>query len=119
MKHALTLTKPKVVVSELSKLQATMQAAPPAARHLLLRGEPPAAAPSAPSAASNRPVDTYLELLRRGAARRPDPATYRAVAVKDRREHVSFVHFSSGTTGLPKGVRLPDSSMGYICTNIG
>lgn len=107
MQHALNLTQPKVVISERDRIQTVMDAYP-GAKHVILSGEAPEG------------VETFLNVLRMGAAvePRPDPATYRAVELADRSQHVPFILYSSGTTGLPKAVMLRDSSMTKIVENI-
>ncbi|KAJ1529856.1 hypothetical protein ONE63_006593 [Megalurothrips usitatus] len=110
MQHAMSLSRPKVVVVEPARLATAMEAAP-GARFVVLGGDPPAGVDS---------VSTHLQLLRRGetAEPPPDPDTYRAVDVGDRSKHVAFILFSSGTTGLPKGVQIRDSAMATVIDNI-
>lgn len=51
------------------------------------------------------------EMLRGGQAMGLDPATYRATAIPDTKEHVAVVAFSSGTSGQPKGVLIHNKAL--------
>ncbi|XP_034250817.1 luciferin 4-monooxygenase-like isoform X2 [Thrips palmi] len=108
LRHALTLVQPRMVISEPDKLALSREAYP-GAPHMVLRGDAPDG------------VMTFQELMRKGEAADPppDPDTYEAADVgEDRTEHVGFVLFSSGTTGLPKGVRLRDTLNTLLIHNI-
>lgn len=108
LRHALTLVEPKLVLSEPDRLALSMEAYPDT-QHMVLRGDPPEG------------VSTFQELMRKGEAvdPPPDPDTYAAVDVgEDRTEHIGFILFSSGTTGLPKGVKLRDTLNTLLIDNL-
>ncbi|KAJ1526444.1 hypothetical protein ONE63_009578 [Megalurothrips usitatus] len=106
MRHALSLAQARVVVTE-PDCAARVAEAAPGARCLMLFGDPADGA------------DTCKSLLRQGEAAQPDPDTYQAARVGDPAQHVPFILFSSGTTGLPKGVRLRSSALTTTIDNIG
>lgn len=96
------------MVSEPDRLALSMEAYP-GAEHMVLRGDAPPG------------VTTFQELMRRGEAADPppDPETYAATDVgEDRTEHIGFILFSSGTTGLPKGVNLRDTLNTLLINNL-
>jgi len=52
----------------------------------------------------------FAAIIERG--RDADPDTFKPVPIRDRADHVAFILYSSGTTGLSKGVML--SNLGLV-----
>ncbi|KAJ1519125.1 hypothetical protein ONE63_011278 [Megalurothrips usitatus] len=107
LRRFLALIGPKAVLTEpagLGVVRAALGAAGPGLLHVV------AAATSPDSHALSVP-----DLMAKGAA--ADPETYRPGDVGDPTEHVAFLLFSSGSSGLPKMVHLSDYSftMTLLC----
>ncbi|KAK3918111.1 putative 4-coumarate--CoA ligase 3 [Frankliniella fusca] len=97
---------PKAILTEPSSLDVTLSVAGPRGLDLLHVVTADGAL-DVPQRDGDR-VLTTRDLLARGAA--ADPAAYRPASVVDPKEHIAFLSFSSGTSGLPKMVRLSDYS---------
>ncbi|KAK3922610.1 Luciferin 4-monooxygenase [Frankliniella fusca] len=61
-------------------------------------------------------VTSYQTLSERGFS--ADPDTYSPAEIPDRSNHAAFILYSSGTTGLPKGVQIPNQGITTMSINL-
>lgn len=96
---------PKAVLTEPESLDMVLSAITPAQHHVVVTAEDVAAVAVNPVSAE---VLSAKDLFAKGGTARPE--RYQPGDVGDARDHVAFMAFSSGTSGLPKMVRLSDYS---------
>ncbi|KAE8743649.1 hypothetical protein FOCC_FOCC010793 [Frankliniella occidentalis] len=96
---------PKAILTEPSSLGVTLSVAGPRDLDLLhvVTGDVAIGAPQ-----NEGRVLSVTDLFARGA--RADPVAYRPGNVTDPKDHIAFLSFSSGTSGMPKMVKLSDYS---------
>ncbi|XP_034249186.1 probable 4-coumarate--CoA ligase 2 [Thrips palmi] len=99
----LDMCAPKAVLTEAESLDLVLSVLTPAERHVVVTAESVAT-----TATSDAEVLSATDLFAKGGAARPE--SYQPGDVTDVREHIAFLAFSSGTSGLPKMVKLSDYS---------
>lgn len=98
----LDMCGPKAILTEPDALDVVLSVLAPAERHVVVTAE------DVTATAAGAEVLSATALFAKGGAARPE--RYQPGDVGDVQDHTAFQAFSSGTSGLPKMVRLSDYS---------